>query len=76
MHSRPSRIGCLKDTSLRSKLKNTRLLSGDALARLAFVASSPQFTIASDGSGDYFIDIQATPNLTYRLQRTHSLTFR
>ena len=33
----------------------------------------PRLTIASDGSGGYFIDVQGSPNLTYRLQRAHSL---
>ena len=34
----------------------------------------PQLTIVSDASGGYFIRVQGTPNLTYRLQRAHSLT--
>jgi TolA-binding protein len=35
--------------------------------------AQPQLTLASDSSGGYFIRVQGTPNLSYRLQRAHSL---
>ena len=41
--------------------------------RLSRHRRRPQLTIAPDGSGDYLIEVDGTPNLTYRLQRAHSL---
>jgi hypothetical protein len=41
---------------------------------LSLPVPPPRLTIASDGSGGYFIRAQGDPNFTCRLQRAHNAT--